>query len=68
MNRLMRNKIKESIFKEEVVTQQEMLRQKLEYEIIKDNHRNRATKKILTDYAQEEGKKIKPMDYKYARI
>ena len=64
----MRNMVKESIFKEEVLAQQEMLRQKIEYEIIKDNYRNRATKTILNEYAQEEGKKIKPMDYKYAKI
>ena len=44
------------------------MRQKIDYEIIKDNYRNKVTKKILTDFTQKDDMKFNTKDYKYARI
>ena len=68
MARIMRSRVKDSIFREEVVTHQQLVRQKLNYEIIKDNYRNKITQKIIEDFTNEEDTKMRTIDYKYARI
>ena len=47
---MMRSKLKDSIFKEEVKQNQQLVRAKINYEIIKDNYRNKATYEILRDF------------------
>ena len=40
---IFRNKVKEKIFDEKLATHLELMRRKLDFEIIKDNHNNRVT-------------------------
>jgi len=68
VSRLMRDKVKDSIFREEVATHQNLVRQKLDYEILRDNHRNKNTKKILIEYANDENRKLETKDFKYAHF
>ena len=44
------------------------MRQKLDYQIIKDNYRNRVTKEILDEFTKDEDKKLFTKDYKYAKL
>lgn len=44
---IFRNKVKEKIFDEKLATHLELMRRKLDFEIIKDNHNNRVTQQIL---------------------
>ena len=48
MNAMMfRSKLKEKIFEEKLQTHVELIRRKLDFEVIKDNHENRVTQTIL---------------------
>ena len=44
------------------------MRKKINLEIIKDNLRNKDTKKIINDFARDEDKKFHSTDYKYYRL
>ena len=68
MSNIMRSRIKDQIFNEQVHTHKQLVRQKIHYEIIKDNSRNGDTKKILDLYAKDEDKKFHSTDYKYHRL
>ena len=68
VSRMMKDKVKDSIFREEVTTHQNLVRQKLDYEILKDNHRNKVTKVILNEFANDETRRLETKDFKYARF
>lgn len=68
VSRMMKDKVKDSIFREEVATHQNLVRQKLDYEILKDNHRNKVTKTILNEFANDENRKLENRDFKFARF
>ena len=68
MANIIRSQIKDKIFNEQVHTHKELVRKKINLEIIKDNMRNKDTKKIINDFARDEDKKFNSTDYKYYRL
>ena len=68
MANILRSQIKDKIFNEQVHTHKELVRKKINLEIIKDNMRNKDTKKIINDFARDEDKKFNSTDYKYYRL
>ena len=63
----LRNKLKDKIFEEKLHTHVELVRRKLDFEIIKDNHENVVTQLILDKFADTEGG-LPGSNYKYQKI
>ena len=54
-NMMLRSKLKEKIFEEKLQTHVELVRRKLDFDIIKDNHENRVTQQILDNFTDVQG-------------
>ena len=55
-----RERLKQSLIESEVRTQRELARRRLDFEVIRDNHRNKATKEILEKFTGNVGAKGQP--------
>lgn len=63
-----RNAFQKKLVETEIKNQKELARRKLDFEIIKDNFKNKATSEILTKFTDSNSKGLPGQKYKYELI
>ena len=63
----MRMNLKEKIFEEKLKINMELIRRKLDFEVIKDNYENKVTQEILNRYADTDAG-LPGTTFKYQKI